>query len=600
MLSHLLLFLLTFSIRAASAEEGQKFKPRLSIKLSGGLSYFNIGDINNYLKTYDNYLSVMTHYEGGETKTFNYIYDLEGEFRLDIGSKFALSAGIGYISGKNKSYFEYTGPFPFQVAYENNQKYFIKHEVEVIPLLFGIHYKLPVSQRTNIFVNSGIGFYFSKDFLYKCHWSSAVGQWPVIYTKEEIYDVSSSGLGLRGGIGFEYGIANNLAFVLEIQGRYARIGNLKGTRFYSLTFLADQGKEEGGTLYIGERDMTDEGYGESCPDLIISSTKPVGDEFKNVRKAILDFSGMSLRAGVRIGLWPTFFTKNIQIEERPNFIQKFSIKMDTGLSCLAVGDINTFLEDANEWHLDRAQYFNGLKKGELKKIRFGSDSEIEVTYDLTSRLRIGFGTGYIYGRRGSSVGHEVSPPGFYGVDFTFSPRINISAVSLKSGVYYVIPFSTKARLFINGGIGYYFAKNNFSWKEREIWTREDGSTVVDWREKAGWDLNSKGIGYHGGFGFEYNFAKNLAIVIGAQGRHARIKKLRGDEIYVGQYNVDPQKHYYGAVYYYEEKDVITEKYYSRLAFYREKPDYPDYKNIRDAELDFSGFSLKIGIRIRLF
>jgi len=286
-----------------------------------------------------------------------------------------------------------------------------------------------------------------------------------------------------------------------------------------------------------------------------------------------------------------------QAEERLNFIQRFGIKMSSGFSYLIVGDINTFLEDGNEKHIDRAQYFNGVKNGELKKIRFGFDSEVELTFDIVSRLRIGLGTGYVYGRRESSCGHEVSPPGFFDVDFTFSPRISISAVPIKLGVYYVLPFSSKAKLFINGGIGYYFAKTNFYWKQREVWT-EDGSPIVDIREMTEWDLSSKGSGYHGGIGFEYNFTRNLTLVIEAQGRYARIKKLKGDEIYVGTFY--GEQNYYGAIYYYEKKDLITDKYYSRLGFYKEKPDNPDYRNIRNAELDLSGFFLRIGIRIRLF
>jgi hypothetical protein len=127
----------------------------------------------------------------------------------------------------------------------------------------------------------------------------------MIYTKEEIYDVNSNRLGLHGGIGFEYNIANNLVLVLEIQGRYVRIKNLKGRRYYSQTFPFEMssGEEEAGTLYIGERDLTNEGYGENCPDLIISPSLPSGNGFKNIREAILDLSGYSLKAGIRIRLF---------------------------------------------------------------------------------------------------------------------------------------------------------------------------------------------------------------------------------------------------------------------------------------------------------
>lgn len=294
---------LVFLNKSAYPEEKEKFKPKFSIKLTGGWAYMNGGDFNRYLKDYDNYLSEMTDYEGGEIKTLQYGSDLEGELRWNVNSKFAVSVGVGYMSEKNKSYFEYTGPFPFQALFEGKQNYFIKPKVKTIPLKLGIHYTLPLSSRINLFLNGGLGYYFSKASLYKCHWSSNYGGYLVIHTKEENYDISSNGLGFHGGIGFEYDIANNLALVLEFQGRYARIKNLKGNRFYNLTFGVNPGVEEEGILYIGERDLTVEGYGENCPDLIISQSKPSGDEFQNIKRAVLDLSGFSFRAGIRIRLF---------------------------------------------------------------------------------------------------------------------------------------------------------------------------------------------------------------------------------------------------------------------------------------------------------
>jgi opacity protein-like surface antigen len=286
-----------FLNRIASSEQRENFKPRFSIKLTGGLGYIGFGDINTHLESYDNYLSERTNYEGGKTKTLHYGSDLEGELRLDISSKFAISIGIGYISGKNKSIFEYHGPYPFPTWFEANHNYFFKPKIKTIPLKLGIYYTIPLISRIHLFLNGGLGYYFSKASLYKHHLGSNVG-WAVIYTKEEKYDVSANSLGFHGGIGFEYNITNNLALVLEAQGRYVKKKNLKGSRLYSLTFGMYPDGEEEGTLYIGERNLRY--YGENTPDLVISQSKPTGDEFQNMREAVLDLSGFSLRLGIRI------------------------------------------------------------------------------------------------------------------------------------------------------------------------------------------------------------------------------------------------------------------------------------------------------------
>jgi hypothetical protein len=299
-----------------------------------------------------------------------------------------------------------------------------------------------------------------------------------------------------------------------------------------------------------------------------------------------------------------FLNDSGQATEKSNFMQRFSIKMTSGLSYLTVGDINTFLQSVNEEHTDIAQYYNGLKKGELKKIRFGSGSEVELTFDITPRFRIGLGTGYIYDKRESSSGFEIEaeviPPDLYYVDVTFSPRVSISAIPIKFGAYYIFPLGSNKRLFINGGIDYYFTKTRFYWKQIEVLTRtRDGFKALDGREWAEWDLISKGIGFHGGIGFEYDFAKNFALIIETQGTFAKLNKLKGDEIYVG-YRYSEQN-YYGYVFYFERGSIIG-KFYPELGFFKEKPDYPypDYRNIRDALLDLSGYFLRIGIKIRLF
>jgi len=295
----------------------------------------------------------------------------------------------------------------------------------------------------------------------------------------------------------------------------------------------------------------------------------------------------------------------IQAEEKQNFIQRFSIKVSGGLSYLAVGDFNKFLEDvtsieAYHRYVYMFDYFEMTKKEELKKVRFGFDSEIELTFDINSRWRIGLGTGYVYTSRASRGGFEISRPEPYSdMDFTYSPRISISAIPLKLAIYYIKHSTPKAKWFVNAGIGYYFTKTSYYWEQREILIEKDGLVEADWKAMAEWDLSSSGIGFHGGVGFEYNLTKKFALVIEAQGSYAQVKKLKGDEIYVGGGSM---QNYYGAVYYWEEKDIITEKYYASIGFHKEKPNYspPEYRNLKEAALGLSGFLLKIGIRIRLF
>jgi len=288
-------------------------------------------------------------------------------------------------------------------------------------------------------------------------------------------------------------------------------------------------------------------------------------------------------------------------KNKSDLVNRFRIKISCGLNNLRnIRDINKHLSTGNERHSDYAQYYNGLKKGELKEIGSGFESEIGLTFDITSRLNVYIRSGYEFTEIQSASGFEISPPGLIDVDFTYSPDISIRTIPIKLGISYIIPFSRKTRLFINGGIGYYLVKTNFNWKQTEIWTYKDGSLYADFSEMVEWDLNSKPIGYHGGVGLEYSIARNLGLVFEIQANSVKAKKLKGTELFLGP---GSSESLYGTVYYFEKWNSITEKYYMGLGFFKEKPDYlpsPEYRNIRNAELDLSGYILKIGIKIRLY
>jgi len=308
-------FVLMSLSRIASAGEREDFKPRLSIKLTGGLRYMRVGDINTHIKSFDDFLSrAIPTYRGGKMKVINnYGSDFEGELRLDIGSKFAVGLGVGFISSESNSNFRTAGIYPFPEIWiyyipDHLIEFVTELKTKTIPLKIGGYYNLPLGTKINVILNGGFGYYFSKCSLYKYNLNVPLDPSYLFAEISNEYNVSGKNLGIHGGFGFEYKLTNSLALVAEAQRRYAKIKKLEGDRIYYYYKLAglfgdlDQGKEEG-ILYIGERDMTDVGYGSQCPDLIISPTKPTGPEFRNIKQAGLDFSGISLRVGIRVKLF---------------------------------------------------------------------------------------------------------------------------------------------------------------------------------------------------------------------------------------------------------------------------------------------------------
>ncbi|NIO48362.1 MAG: hypothetical protein GTN73_02825 [Candidatus Aminicenantes bacterium] len=289
----LLFISLVLFTRIASPKGIGSFEPKFSIDVKWGPRYISIGDINKNLEAFDSYLSEMTSYEGDKMKRLNnYKKTVEGELRLDASSKFAIGVGIEKISEKNESRFEFTDPFPIHDM-DLFHTISTESEVSAVNLKLGTYYTIPLVRRINLILNGGVDYYISKASLYKYHeFQPEFFIWP-FEPEEWEYDINARRFGFHGGIGFEYRILGDLSVVLEFQGRYARMENLKGTKI-----ITDEGKEEG-ILYIGEKKWFDEYW----PDLIISPSRPSGDEFRNVREAVLDFSGYSFRLGIKLNFF---------------------------------------------------------------------------------------------------------------------------------------------------------------------------------------------------------------------------------------------------------------------------------------------------------
>jgi opacity protein-like surface antigen len=292
---------LLFFGRTSVAEEKDQFKWNLSLKISGGLRYITVGDINDHIESFDDYMSsAIAFYEGGKMEGVDRFGPyLEAELRIEVSPRLAIGLGTGYISGSNKSDFQTVGIFPFTSPTWTPHllRFTIEPKVRAIPVRLGIYYSLPFASRANFLLHGGLGYYFSNGILSK--YNSIVSLDEIIIPEQpEIsasYDVSGRGFGVHGGIGLEYRLTHSLFLLIEVEGRYAKIGNLKGTLTYWNTWNRDQRIEEG-TLFIGTRDMTDAGYGAGCPDLAVSP-------LPNMKKAALDFSGFSLTAGFRIRLF---------------------------------------------------------------------------------------------------------------------------------------------------------------------------------------------------------------------------------------------------------------------------------------------------------
>lgn len=292
--------LLVFNVPGHAQERAHRGLA-VSLKLTAGIGYLKVGDLNSHIGSFDEYMSDrLAFYDGGKMRGIGHtVPDLEGEIRFALNSRFSLALGCGYLSGSDKSVFQTAGVFPLSLVDGSMSlsEFVLEPRIRAFPLKLGLCYSLPLASRIELIVNGGMGVYISEASLVQVHEIHSLAE-PTIPEEPVIsnrYEVRGNGFGLHGGVGLEYRLARGLCLALDCQGRYAKVDKLSGTHVHWNSWNQTQGEDEG-ILYVGVRDMTAEGYAANCPALAVSPSP-------TMKRATLDFSGLSVTIGIRVSLF---------------------------------------------------------------------------------------------------------------------------------------------------------------------------------------------------------------------------------------------------------------------------------------------------------
>jgi opacity protein-like surface antigen len=221
--------------------------------------------------------------------------------------------------------------------------------------------------------------------------------------------------------------------------------------------------------------------------------------------------------------------------------------------------------------------------GETNPIRMGYDFGADLIVNLTPRIGLGFGAGYIQGTKESGI---TFTQGSDKIAMTSKP--NIRAIPLRAGLFLNLPMGERAYFNLNVGAGYYLSKYSYEWK---IEGMSFGGTVYD---KITQEVTANGFGFHGGIGLEFDLTSNLAFFIEGQARYAKIGGFEGT---AKEDSVDGSEQEEGKLYYYELQ-FDTDYNFKQVFIRQTKPSDPEIINVREAKVDFSGLYAVAGIRIK--
>jgi len=295
-----------------------------------------------------------------------------------------------------------------------------------------------------------------------------------------------------------------------------------------------------------------------------------------------------------------FFIRTSHSEEKESFKKEFSLKITGGGGRIAVGDMNTKLEVFNNNSVfEYARlYYPDLISGEIITLNNRiPDWEFELRMDLSPRFALGISTSVPFHLKNeSSIIYTIR--GWAGDQthtFVFRPEVK-TWLPIKLGIYYSLPFNSRAGVVFNAGISSYSVKVTED-KTLEIIFPSGGS----YWENRYWKASSiVSFGFHIGIGIEYNLTKNLVVVLESQGTYARVKGLKGIMRY--EYDWGGIFEEEGTLYYFSMYDDWIGAGYDDLEVW-EKPYGGGTRwisDIRKAILDLSGFTFRVGIRIKIF
>jgi len=267
--------------------------------------------------------------------------------------------------------------------------------------------------------------------------------------------------------------------------------------------------------------------------------------------------------------------------------KKLSLKFTGGLSHLLLSDLNAYINDASRYPLDELESVGYVAHQEFESFHTGRDLEIMILMPVSKRCFLTIGSGYIQSKK---IDNQLVMESSFS---TITSELNhtVKAIPVTLGIQYDIPLSTKSRFYLFSCLGFYFSKFlETGEKQLDLKTEQIGYT-----ESWNADTKATGIGGSLGWGYEFDISKELTFLLEANARYARISGFSGtsyDRFNNAEWEDDLELRYY------EFYNSYLDDTYKALNLPNAQRGF-ELRVLRDAVIDLSGFSVKVGFKINL-
>jgi hypothetical protein len=250
-----------------------------SVSVTAGGQYTLGGELNTASQAFADFFATRSGVAGDvEADPVHLSFVFGGELAFDMMRGVALVIGADFYSASGTSQVNYARTKATDV-------FTTKPRFQAIPIRLGI----ALSPVREILIKAGVSYTIAR-----CAYSFSYTQ--DNFSQEMSGEADGGGLGAWAALGLEFPLSESLAFTVEAVGHYAPLKNFEGTGTYSDS-TTTTATEETGKLWA--YDYVQAGKMIS-PLILIRNQRPAEAYVENAREAKIDFSGLSLKAGIKV------------------------------------------------------------------------------------------------------------------------------------------------------------------------------------------------------------------------------------------------------------------------------------------------------------
>jgi len=281
----------------------------------------------------------------------------------------------------------------------------------------------------------------------------------------------------------------------------------------------------------------------------------------------------------------------------PLSAEKISLKLSFNLNSYTEGDMEEWIRGNNSLWQDYSAEFPGSLSGQFLNPEYGSNFEIELRIPVFKGLAVNLAGSRTSGTGEGTVNYVREGETQEETQYLLN---DVSALNLKIGFSYRFAIPPIPALHVFGNVGRHLLYIDYDVTEKyeAIFRKFNQEFSFSYeRENA---FNSDALGFYAGLGIEYDVVKYVAIVAEVEKIWSKVDGFKGSHLYqiFQEDALIDEENGKATLYYYESTRFDSPTYYPVLTGHLERPENADFKNLRQGELNFSRFSVKLGVRFK--